>query len=447
MSMFLEQAQQLDRDNPLSHWANEFYRQPGIIYLDGNSLGLLSKRAEQAVVQVLDAWKTLGIEGWTSGEHPWFNLSSEVAKLLAPLVGTKSECIALNDSVTVNMHQLIASFFHPTTGRDCILLDDLAFPTDRYVVQSQLQLRGLSPEQHLKLIPSRDGSTLAEADIITALQQPNIALALLPAVLYRSGQLLDMKKITQAGRDAGVRIIWDCSHSVGAIPHQFDEDGIELAVGCTYKYLNGGPGAVGFLHVCSQLLHDSEDVSLAAPPHPQPLSLQGRGEKTMPGLTGWFGSDPSKQFAMTPTFQPASDAGRYLLGTPHVLSLAPLLGTLPLFLEVGVKTLREHSLKLTHFLRTMAEAELGSYGVNCITPHADHQRGGHITLQHPDAKLLSIALRERGVIPDFRAPDLLRLAPAPFYTSYADIAQAIGILKDLLTTGSYHQSQSHALVT
>jgi kynureninase len=391
-------------------------------------LGLLSKRAEQALLQALESWKTLGIEGWTSGTHPWFNLSREVAALLAPLVGTKAECIGLSDSVTVNLHQLIASFFDPTTGRDCILLDDLAFPTDRYVVQSQLQLRGLSPEQHLKLIPSRDGNTLAEADIITVLQKPNIALAVLPAVLYRSGQLLDMKKITQAGHEAGVHIIWDCSHSVGAIPHQFDKDDIELAVGCTYKYLNGGPGAVAFLYVCQKLL--DERVS--------PRSS---------GLTGWFGSDPAKQFAMTNEFQPASDAGRFLLGTPHVLSLAPLLGALPMFLEVGVATLREHSLKLTHFLRTMAEAELDSLGVSCITPQAEHQRGGHITLQHPDAKLLSIALRERGVIPDFRAPDLLRLAPAPLYTSYTDIAQAMVILKDLLTTGSYHQSQSHALVT
>jgi kynureninase len=186
--MFLEQTQQLDRNNPLAHWANEFYRQPGIIYLDGNSLGLLSQRAELAVLQVLESWKTLAIEGWTSGTHPWFNLSREVAALLAPLVGTKAECIGLSDSVTVNLHQLIASFFDPTTGRDCILLDDLAFPTDRYVVQSQLQLRGLSPEQHLKLIPSRDGNTLAKADIITVLQKPNIALAVLPAVLYRSAR-------------------------------------------------------------------------------------------------------------------------------------------------------------------------------------------------------------------------------------------------------------------
>lgn len=421
--MFLEQATQLDRDNPLAQWAQEFYHHPGVIYLDGNSLGLLSKRAELAVVQTLEAWKTLGIEGWTSGAHPWFTLSREVASLLAPLVGTTTECIALSDSVTVNLHQLIASYFHPADERNCILLDDLAFPTDRYVVQSQLQLRGLTSAQHLKLIPSRDGNTLAEADIITALQQPNMALAVLPAVLYRSGQLLSMKKLTQAGREAGVRIIWDCSHSVGAIPHQFDDDGIELAVGCTYKYLNGGPGAVAFLYVSSELLTQS------------------------PGLTGWFGSDPAKQFAMTPAFQPASDAGRFLLGTPHVLSLAPLLGALPMFLEVGMKTLREHSLKLTHFLRMMATAELGAFGVSCITPYDDHHRGGHITLQHPDAKLLSIALRERGVIPDFRAPDLLRLAPAPLYTSYTDMAQAIIILKDLLTTGSYHQSQSHALVT
>ncbi|HMO37589.1 MAG TPA: hypothetical protein PKA06_16235, partial [Gemmatales bacterium] len=201
------------------------------------------------------------------------------------------------------------------------------------------------------------------------------------------------------------------------------QDGIQLAVGCTYKYLNGGPGAVAFLHVSPEL------------------------QSTLPGMTGWFGSDPACQFAMTREFQPAADAGRFLLGTPHILSLAPLLGTLPMFLQIGIEKIRKQSLELTCFLREMVEQELSVFGVQCVTPKADADRGGHITLQHPEAGRLSQALRERGIIPDFRSPDLLRLAPSPLYTTYRDIVHALTVLKELLVSGSYLESKHHSLVT
>jgi kynureninase len=248
-------------------------------------------------------------------------------------------------------------------------------------------------------------------------------MAVLPSVLYRSGQLLNMSAITQAARKASVIILWDCSHSVGVVPHYFERDGIELAVGCTYKYLNGGPGAVAFLYV-----------------HPEKLQQQ-------PGLAGWFGCDPAKQFAMEPTFHAANDAGRFLLGTPHILSLAPLLGSLKIIGDAGIEGIRSQSLALTKFLRERVEAQLSQYGVTIVTPVEDGKRGGHVTLRHPDTARLSVALRQRGVVPDYRPPDLLRLAPAPLYTSFSECGRAVDILEELFRTGSYLETSADGLVT
>ena len=415
-------AQSLDHQDPLAGVAGQFYQHPGVIYLDGNSLGLLSQQAEAAVLDTLKDWKDYAIQGWTEGTHPWFHLSREVSALLAPLIGASASSIALGESVTVNLHQLIASFFQPPGDRNGILIDDQAFPTDRYVVESQLRLRGLEVAEHLKVFVS-DDETINEERLINALADPCLALAVLPSVLYRSGQLLNMKRITRAARQAGVTILWDCSHSVGVVPHQFEQDGIELAVGCTYKYLNGGPGAVAFLYV-----------------HPDKLGQS-------PGLAGWFGCDPTRQFAMEGVFHPAPDAGRFLLGTPHVLSLAPLLGALQMIQEAGMQAIREKSLKLTAYLRELAQAWLSHHGVTIVTPMEDTLRGGHLTLRHPHAAQLSIALRQMGVVPDFRLPDLLRLAPAPLYTSFSECARAVEILEELLRAGSYLESSADGLVT
>jgi kynureninase len=325
--------------------------------------------------------------------------------------------------VTTNLHQLIASFFQPSGARNSILIDSLAFPTDRYVVESQLRLRGLSTDRHLQQIDSDNGLTLDEERLCQLLSDPSIAFVVLPTVLYRSGQLLNIGRITRAGKQHGVTILWDCSHSVGVVPHQFLHDGIELAVGCTYKYLNGGPGAVAFLYVHPDRLHQ------------------------LPGLAGWFGCDPARQFAMEQTFYPATDAGRYLLGTPHVLSLAPLLGALQVFHEVGINAIRRKSLLLTQILREVTEQKLSRYGVTCITPLTDTERGGHLTLRHPQAGKLSSTLRQRGMVPDHRPPDLLRLAPAPLYTSFVECVRAIDILEEVLRTVSYQELTPNGLVT
>ena len=393
---------ELDAADPLAGFAAEFYKPPGQIYLDGNSLGLLCRPAEAALQEAVESWRSRAILGWTAGPEPWFEMSRKAAGLLAPLLGAEPADVMVGQSTTVNLHQLLATYWNPE--RPKVLIDEWAFPSDRYAVER------FAADGNLIVVPD-DGPHINE-DRIFAAMTPAVGLAILPAVQYRTGQLLDIASVTR--RAVGVTIVWDCSHSVGVVPHRFRDEGIELAIGCTYKYLNGGPGAVGWLYACPER------------------------REHRPGLAGWFGCDPAKQFAMAHEFHPAADAGRFLIGTPHVLSLAPLLGSLGLVNRVGIAAIREKSLRLTSYVRDLVELRLGRrFGVRVVTPRDDRQRGGHLTLAHPAAGNLSRALRTRGVIPDFRPPDLLRLAPAPLYTSFAECAAAIDILEDILTTNAH----------
>jgi kynureninase len=395
---------QLDAADPLAGFADEFYKPEGQIYLDGNSLGLLCRPAEAALREALESWRSRAVLGWTAGPEPWFEMSRKAAGLLAPLLGAEPADVMVGQSTTVNLHQLLATYWNP--DRPNILIDEWAFPSDRYAVES------LSSQSSVEVRVVPDDGRLINEDRLVAAMTPDVGLAVLPAVQYRTGQLLDLVGIARRAR--GVTIAWDCSHSVGVVPHRFRDDGIGLAFGCTYKYLNGGPGAVGWLY--------------ASPYH----------RDRNPGLAGWFGSDPTKQFAMASEFHPAGDAGRFLIGTPHVLSLAPLLGSLGLVNQAGITAIREKSLRQTSYLRDLVELRLARrFGVKVVTPRDDRQRGGHLTLAHPAAGNLSRALRARGVIPDFRPPDLLRLAPSPLYTSFAECAVAIAVLEDILTTNAH----------
>jgi kynureninase len=411
-------AEDLDAQDELACFAAEFDKPPGLLYLDGNSLGLLCRPAEEALHTAIEAWRRHAVLGWTAGPEPWFGLPRKAAGLLARVLGAEPEDVQVGQSATVNLHQILATFYEPHGPRPRIVIDALSFPTDRYAALSHLRLRGRDPARDLVIVESPDGHTLDEAGLTAALDG-SVGLAVLPAVVFTSGQLLDLPGLTRAARARGALVAWDCSHSAGVVPHGFRAEGIDLAFGCTYKYLNGGPGAVGFLYV-----------------HPR---LRGRA----PGLAGWFGCDPARQFAMEPAFHPATDAGRFLLGTPHVLSLAPLVGALGLVLQAGVEALRRKSLRLTAYLRQEAERRLAAHGVRVVTPAEDHRRGGHLTLSHPQAGRLSRALRARGVVPDFRPPDLLRLAPAPLYTSFAECRRAADVLEEILATRSHERLPEH----
>lgn len=404
-------AAELDGRDPLAGFAAEFHKPPGMIYLDGNSLGLLCKSAEAALNEAVESWRTRAILGWTEGPDPWFEMSRKAARLLAPILGAEPADVMVGQSTTVNLHQLLATYYDPTGPRPRILIDEWCFPSDRYAVESHLRLRGRVPKADLVVVPYR-GHLLDETDLLAAMDN-GVGLAVLPSVVYRSGQLLDMARLTWEARKRQVVILWDCSHSAGVFRHRFASDQIDLAFGCTYKFLNGGPGAIGWLYA-HRTFREAE-----------------------PGLAGWFGCDPARQFGMSAEFHPAPDSGRFLIGTPHVLSLAPVVGALELVRRADLTAMRTKSLAQTGFLRELVEVRLARFGVCMVTPAEDDRRGGHITLAHPAAGKLSRALRARGVIPDHRPPDLLRLAPAPLYTSFAECERAIEILEDILATGAH----------
>ncbi len=401
-------AAELDAADELAEFAREFARPPGVAYLDGNSLGLMCHAAERGLMRAVEAWRTRAVQGWTDGPDPWFGLSRRAAGLLAPLLGADPDDVMVGQSTTINLHQLLATFHGPGT-RPKVVIDATHFPSDRYAVDSHLRGRGLDPVAEVVLVPAGPDRLLGEDAIIEAMGAA-VGFAVLPAVVFTTGQLLDLPRLTAAARERDIPVAWDCSHSAGVVPHEFRRDGIDLAFGCGYKHLNGGPGAPGWLYVAPRL------------------------RDRLPGLAGWFGSDPARQFAMTADFHPAADAGRFQAGTPHVLSLAPLAGALELIQAAGIERIRAKSLAQTAFMRRLVVERLARFGVGVVTPVEDERCGGHLTLAHSAAGRLSRALRARGVVPDFRPPDLLRLAPAPLYTSFAECVAAIDILETLLST-------------
>ncbi len=420
LSRWVQEARIRDAADPLAAFRDRFYRKPGEIYLDGNSLGLLSTDAEACVLRVLNEWKTLGIGGWTDAAKPWYTLSESLSEALAPLIGADIDEVIVTGSTTANLHQLLATLYLPESGRDRVLMDALSFPSDIFAVESFLRGRGLDPKTHLHRVPSQNGRTLETGDILAALETGLYCLAVLPSVIYTSGQLLDMARITAVARANGTVIGWDLSHSVGTVPHELDAIGADFAFWCSYKYLNAGPGAVGGLYLNRR--HFGKPV----------------------GLAGWWGSDKQKQFAMTHEFSPATSAGALQVGTPHLLSLAPLEGALRITGEAGIHRVRAKSLALTAFLREMVVAE---FGFALATPSADDERGGHLAVIHPEAARISRALRRTHVVPDFRPPDILRLAPVALYTSFGDCVEAAGRLATVLETRSYLADDTGDLVT
>lgn len=408
----MEEARDLDRLDSLKRFREEFYIQPEMIYMDGNSLGLMSRRAERTLLEIMDSWKAHGINGWTGGERPWFYLPEQLSAKMAPFVGAKPEEVMVTGSTTSNLHQILATFFRPDGKRTKILADELNFPSDIYAIKSQLELRGLDPVEHLVSVNSRDGHLIEEEDIIGAMSE-EIAMAILPSVLYRSGQVLDMPALTEAAHRHGILIGYDLCHSVGAMEHSLHDWGADFAFWCTYKFLNGGPGSTGGLFI-----HE-------------------RHFGTAPGLAGWFGSDKEKQFDMEHTMTPAPHAGAYQVGTPNIFSMAPLAGSLELFEEAGLSALREKSLRLTRFMMELVDQELDGHGFKMANPREDGRRGGHVYLEHEEAARICSALKAEGVIPDFRAPKGIRLAPVALYNSFEEVCQTILTLKKIMDEKAY----------
>jgi kynureninase len=416
MTITTEAISLLDQSDELASFKNEFHLKADSIYLDGNSLGLLSRRAEKSVLDVLNDWKDNGIDGWMGGKYPWFTLSEQLAEKLAILVGAQAKEVIVTGSTTVNLHQLAATFFEPKPGKTKILADELTFPSDIYALQSQLKLKGLNPETELIQVKSSDGLRLEEEDIINAMTE-DVALILLPSVLYRSGQLLDIERLTKEAHKRNIPIGFDLCHSIGAVPHDLSKWGVDFAFWCNYKYVNAGPGGVGGLYVNSK--HFTKTA----------------------GLSGWFGSKKESQFDMDHTFDGEESAGGFQIGTPHMLSTAPLIGSLSIFEEATIEKIRSKSLALTRLLMDLIDQEIqGEFKI--VNPLDDDRRGGHVALMHSDAARICKSLKDHGIVPDFRAPNIIRLAPVALYNSFQDVYDAVQILSKIMKSKEYEKYEN-----
>ncbi len=377
----------------------EAFLLPQGIYLDGNSLGPASLAAHAALERRFRQWQHRAVEGW----EEWFGLAERLAPALGRLVGAHPDEVVPTGGITVNLHALLAGFYRPEGRRRAIVALAREFPSDLYALRSWTERMG----GELRLVGG-PGEVVDEAEVEDALDE-TVALAWLPVVGYRSGQRFDVARLTRAAHGVGALAGWDAAHSVGALPHAFHDDGADVAVWCSYKYLNAGPGAPGGLFV------------------------HRRHHGRTPGLPGWWGHDKDGQFAMRPDFTPAEGAGGWQIGTPSILALAGLEGALALFEEVGIEEVRARSLELTERLITALERDVTELTI--VTPRAPDRRGGHVAVRHPDAARLSRALRARGVVPDHRPPDVLRLAPVAFYTLDEEIDRVVEVLRELLDGG------------
>jgi kynureninase len=410
-----EFARKLDAEDPLSKFINRFYQIPGSIYMDGNSLGLMSKDAEESLTRVSEEWKTLGIAGWGRGKIPWIDYGEKLGAMEAPLVGAEPEEVLVTNSTTVNLHNLVMTFYKPKGRRRKILADELNFPSDLYALYADIALKGGDPEKDLILVKSRNG--LVEEDDIIKQMTGEVALALLPSVYYKSGQLADMVRLTKAAHRKKIIIGFDCSHSVGVIPHFFDWWDVDFAFWCNYKYMNAGPGGTASLYVNKRLFC------------------------VCPGLAGWWGNNRSTMFNMETRFDPAKNAAAWQIGTINMFSAAPLEGSLQIMKEAGIERIREKSLKITGYLMFLIDEMLSKtpYNFSIATPREPARRGGHVGVAHKEGWRINQALIARGVIPDFRPPNIIRLAPIPLYISYHDVWNVVQHLKAVIDMKEYQK--------
>jgi kynureninase len=399
-------AEQLDAADPLAGFRDRFERDSSWpIYLDGNSLGPLPRATQARIAEVVSQeWGAGLVRSWSS----WIELPRQVGDLVGEqLIGAASGQVAVCDSTTVNLYKLACAALDAQPGRNVIVTDDDNFPTDRYVLEGIAAQRGAE----LRMIRSDADEGLAENVLRDALDE-RTALVSLSHVAYRSGTLADMGKNTRIAHEAGALVLWDLCHSVGAVPVELDAAGADLAVGCTYKYLNAGPGAPAFLYVRRDLQ-----------------------ERLRQPVWGWFGQHD--QFEMGQGYHPAPGIGRFLTGTPDVIGTVAVQEGARLIAEAGIGRLRAKALAMTGFLIDLADAWLAPYGIAVASPRQAARRGAHVTLAHPEAWQISQALIRRGVIGDYRTPDRLRLGPAPLYTRFVDVWDALDILREIMASKAY----------
>lgn len=413
----LEFAAELDRQDELNKYRNEFifpqHEGKDVIYFTGNSLGLQPKSAKKYVNEVMDDWANLAVEGHFFAEKPWWDYHERFAEPLSKIVGAKPSEVTVMNTLTVNLHLLMVSFYKPTAKRYKIICEEKAFPSDQYMFQSQVNFHGYKPEDTIVEIKRRDGEhNIRLEDILTKIEEvgDELALVLFGGVNYYTGQIFDMKTITEAAHKVGAIVGFDLAHAAGNIKLELHSWNVDFAAWCSYKYMNSGPGNASgcFIHE----KHHSSDL---------------------PRFAGWWAQKKEKRFLMEPKFDPTIGADGWQVSNLPILSLAPYLVSVEMFAKVGMEKLIAKRNQITAYLEFILheiDKEIDGTEFEIITPQNQEERGCQLSVfLHGQGKDLFHYLMKNGVITDWREPNVIRLAPAPFYCSYEDMYKFGQILK------------------
>ena len=411
LDALLEEARSLDSGDPLARFRDEFViDEEGPLYLDGNSLGRLPKRTAALVERTVRAeWGSRLVRGWNEG---WVDAPRRVGDKLARVLGAGPGEVAVSDATSVNLFKLAVAALRARPGRRTIVTDALNFPSDLYVLGGAADLLGAG--RRVAVVPARDGLTVDATDLDASITE-DTALVSLSHVAYKSGFLHDMEAVTARAHAAGALVLWDLSHSAGVVPVELEASGADLAVGCTYKYLNGGPGSPAFLYVRRPLQQELENP-----------------------IHGWFSRH--EPFSFHVSYEPARDLSRFLVGTPPILSLAAMEAGVDLALEAGILRARAKSVAQGEFLVRLFEALLEPRGVTLRSPREAARRGSHVSFGHPEGLAIDRALiEEMDVIPDFRPPDTIRFGFAPLTTRFEDLHGGVARLRRVLDEGRWRR--------
>lgn len=410
MELTREAAQQLDKEDPLAHFRDRFViDDPELIYLDGNSLGRMPKETRTLLDGLADQWSERLIRMWGEGH---FHIAQRIGGKMAGLLGAKPNEVVIGESTSINLFKLAVAALRHQNGRTKILTDDLNFPSDLYVLDGINHLLG--GDYEIEVVPSPDGVHGPQDEIISRIDE-NTALVTLSYTVFKSAFTYDMTAVNQAAHDAGALVLWDLSHSVGSVEADFTGSGADLAVGCTYKYVNGGPGSPAFLFV-----------------------REGLQESLRNPITGWMSQRDQFDFELGYERLPGID--HFLTGTPTVLSMAPIEVGVDMLLEAGMDKVRQKSVRQTEYLIKLWEEKLRPYGFTLNTPRDAARRGSHVSLGHPEGwRINQCMIQEMQMIPDFRAPDNIRIGIAPLYTSFEEIFTAVTRIETIMKERLYEK--------
>ena len=409
-------AKSMDEQDPLKSFREQFHlplRKDGTpyVYLCGNSLGLQPKTTRAAIEQELVDWQNYGVEGHFHAKNPWMPYHEFLTEAMAKVVGAKPIEVVVMNTLTVNLHLMMVSFYRPTPKRHKILIEFDAFPSDKYGVASQIKFHGHDPAESLVELKARPGEELLRMEDIEKVieeQGDEIALIMLGNTNYYTGQFFDMKRIAELGPAKGCMVGFDCAHGAGNVDLDLHNSGVDFAVWCSYKYINSGPGSLGGCFVHERHAHDKE----------------------LPRFTGWWGHNKETRFGMRDAFDPIPGVEAWQLSNPPILSMAAIKASLEVFMKAGMENIFKKSKTLTGYLEFLVN-EMQNDQIGVITPKDPSQRGCQLSIQVKNAdKTLFNKITEKGVIVDWREPDVIRVAPIPLYNSYEDVYRFVEILKE-----------------